>query len=214
MIDYHVARVNNNIKVKQPMYRYVFGSNGAVIYAKRPEFEAAIWTEQFKDSIPGLREVKPFFKIEKRIPAVLCREALLIAQEKAFPDRKEVLFYFRFKDGMWHLEIPDQLQTGASVRPTSEYCGLNVAVEMHSHNTMKAFFSGTDDREESSGFRVYSVVGMLGCRCPAQILTRIGIYGHFGYVRTDQVFELPWHMTDMKDLQNVSVETERLHGRD
>jgi hypothetical protein len=53
---------------------------------------------------------------------------------------------------------------------------------------MAAFFSGQDDREESMGFRVYAVIGKIGTPSE-EIITRVGIYGHFGFIKAEEVFE-------------------------
>ena len=53
----------------------------------------------------------------------------------------------------------------------------NIVVECHSHNTMSAFFSPTDDHDEQGG-RFYCVLGHLDRPHP-QLVVRLGMYGHW-----------------------------------
>ena len=81
--------------------------------------------------------------------------------------------------------------------------GADTLIEVHSHHNMAAFFSGTDDREERAGFRIYSVIGNLA-RKPT-ILTRVGIYGHFWQIPSSWVYNLP---SGISDTMNIDVTIE------
>ena len=59
----------------------------------------------------------------------------------------------------------------------------------HDHTQTRAFFSGTDDRDEQ-GFRIYGVVGRLDTLRP-ELSLRVGVYGHHAPVRWSQVFDGP-----------------------
>ena len=61
--------------------------------------------------------------------------------------------------------------------------------DIHSHNSMPAFFSGTDDRDELAT-RAYIVVGCLDQDSP-QIHARISVGGRFVIVDARQVVEIP-----------------------
>ncbi len=61
--------------------------------------------------------------------------------------------------------------------------------ELHSHNTMPAIFSATDDAEESFGFRIYAVIGKVDTA--PEIRVRIGVYGHLLEIPPEWVFDLP-----------------------
>ena len=62
-----------------------------------------------------------------------------------------------------------------------------LVMEVHSHNTMKAFFSPTDDKDERAT-RLYTVVGRLDHLFP-DIKTRASVGGTFIPVRPADVFE-------------------------
>lgn len=85
--------------------------------------------------------------------------------------------------GYYHLHIPEQTRGRASVEYERH---PNTVVEMHSHGSMSAFFSGTDNRDEV-GLGVYGVVGGLP-RAP-ELNLRVGIYGHFQPVTWEDVFD-------------------------
>jgi hypothetical protein len=61
--------------------------------------------------------------------------------------------------------------------------------DIHSHNSMPAFFSKTDDRDELAT-RVYIVVGRLDCPTPA-IRARISVGGRFVPIDVRQVVDIP-----------------------
>lgn len=61
-------------------------------------------------------------------------------------------------------------------------------MDIHSHNTMRAFFSEVDDRDEKAT-RLYTVIGRLNERNP-EIKTRISNGGKFLNIDPAQVFEI------------------------
>lgn len=69
----------------------------------------------------------------------------------------------------------------------------DVILEVHSHNTMAAYFSSTDNRYEQH-FRFYAVVGNLAER--PQVAFRLGVYGYHIAVPMNQLF----------DFSNVNIE--------
>mgnify|MGYP000930757318 FL=1 len=62
-------------------------------------------------------------------------------------------------------------------------------VDMHSHNSMPAFFSRTDDRDELAT-RIYMVVGRLEARS-AEVNTRISVGGQFVPIDIRKVVDVP-----------------------
>ena len=61
-------------------------------------------------------------------------------------------------------------------------------MDIHSHNTMSAFFSSVDDRDEKAT-RLYTVIGKLNEQAP-EIKTRISNGGKFLNIDPAQVFEI------------------------
>ena len=64
-----------------------------------------------------------------------------------------------------------------------------MVAEFHSHGSLPAFFSATDDRDEQ-GFRIYGVTGRLDTVEP-ELSLRVGVYGHFAPLEWSRVFDGP-----------------------
>ena len=96
---------------------------------------------------------------------------------------QETMFGIRWQGSGYEPVMPEQQGTAASLqyRPVPD-----LVAEFHSHGTMGAFFSATDDADEQ-GFRIYGVVGHLDQPRPA-ITTRIGVYGHFAPLNWTSAF--------------------------
>ena len=98
----------------------------------------------------------------------------------------ERFFAVRWDGDAYRLVVPPQAGTATSLAyqpPTG------VVAEFHSHGSLSAFFSATDDRDEQ-GFRLYGVVGRLDTLLP-ELSLRVGVYGHFAPVDWWQVFDGP-----------------------
>ena len=101
------------------------------------------------------------------------------------------LYWDRHKE-VFVIDAPKQVVTKTSVRSqvSDEYTDDRYIhyMDIHSHNTMPAFFSETDDADEKAT-RLYTVVGELHKGIP-DIKTRISNGGKFWPIDTSEVFEL------------------------
>jgi PRTRC genetic system protein A len=63
----------------------------------------------------------------------------------------------------YHLGVPPQKISKASVSYDWNYvpAGTSIVVDIHSHNTMSAFFSGTDNRDDANNISYSGVFGKL-----------------------------------------------------
>ena len=189
-VNYHFAKDTDLPQISNGLYEYVIGSNGVFVRAKRPGLEATIWTAAVNQPIRGLKELKPYLRINK-VPAYLTARMVEMAYRA---NGIEILFYLGLEGEKWRLNVPDQVQSGAAVIAKDSFSWKDTLIEVHSHHNMKSFFSKTDDQEESAGFRIYSVIGNLGSR--PTILTRVGIYGHFQKIPSSWVYDLPAGLVD------------------
>lgn len=64
-----------------------------------------------------------------------------------------------------------------------------LVMDIHSHNNMEAFFSGTDDASEQET-RTYGVIGKLDREIPTYKF-RISVEGNFKEIAINQIFEMP-----------------------
>ncbi|GKS12880.1 hypothetical protein YDYSY3_38800 [Paenibacillus chitinolyticus] len=93
------------------------------------------------------------------------------------------VFYWDTEDKRYILDVPNQRVTKVSVEPLySEFPPHYVRVaEIHSHNTMAAYFSAIDDQDEV-GTQLYGVIGHLkkaNGTIRFDICTRAGMAGSF-----------------------------------
>ena len=117
------------------------------------------------------------------IPAHLFDLGLRWFQEA--PDT-ERFFAVRWDGGAYRLVVPPQAGTATRLayQPPA-----GVVAEFHSHGSLSAFFSATDDRDEQ-GFRIYGVVGRLDTP-QSELSLRVGVYGQFAPLDWSQVFDGP-----------------------
>lgn len=107
---------------------------------------------------------------------------------------REVLVnvYWDTEEKRFLIDAPEQTVTKASVNSKTNdmYAGKRYIhyMDIHSHNSMKAFFSGVDDKDERAT-RLYSVIGNLHEYFP-DIKTRISNGGKFLEINPEEVFEL------------------------
>lgn len=181
------------------MYDYVAASTGLYLHAKRDEFEVAFRISEVE--IRGLSEMLPVFDFRlPKIPSHLVSEMLDGASYHA-ADHLETLFHFHWSrlnvfDEGWLLEEPEQERSATRCRPLEDGPGSShekAIIEVHSHHSMPARFSGTDNADET-GFRLYGVVGRLDSA--PEIRMRVGVYGYMWEIPAAWVMELPEGLRD------------------
>lgn len=160
-------------------YTYWLAGNGVFVDADSPCLKARV-----RIANPSVRGLKPLeTRLELKngpIPKRLWDFALSVFTADI---RRERYLVVVWEDGAYRIRQPAQDRDTASV--TYEYLP-NAVMDIHSHGTMGAFFSGTDDRDEQ-GFRLYMVVGRLDRLIP-DIKIRVGVYGYFAPVRFNEIF--------------------------
>jgi PRTRC genetic system protein A len=106
---------------------------------------------------------------------------------------REVLIniYWDQQTRAYVVDAPEQTVTKASVDSHENLAYVDDRyihyMDIHSHNSMKAFFSEIDDRDEKAT-RLYTVVGHLNEYFP-DVKTRISNGGKFLYIEPSEVFE-------------------------
>jgi PRTRC genetic system protein A len=188
------------------LMEYITAANGVFVRAKRPGLEAlqpVCWNPG--PAIRGLAEVQPYVRVEYPIPSLAIGWALDCAYQ-AMPH--EVLVWINWQSGKggWRAYRPAQTTTAVMCKPhdPSNPLGHEAVVDIHSHNSMPAFFSRTDDQDEKAGFRLYAVVGRLDTE--PEILVRVGIFGHFSVISASSVMDLPLGLHDVSQgLEDLAV---------
>ena len=163
-------------------YDYVLGSGGVYVQSESAHLVARVLVAPCQ--VRGLAPVAEKVALSHGpIPAQLFEVGLRWFQQA--PDT-ERFFAVRWDGQAYRLVFPEQAGTATSLayRPPS-----GVVAEFHSHGSLSAFFSATDDRDEQ-GFRIYGVAGRLDTPRP-ELSLRVGVYGHFAPVEWSQVFDGP-----------------------
>jgi PRTRC genetic system protein A len=99
--------------------------------------------------------------------------------------------YWDSRDKKFIVDTPEQIVSKVSVHSTEnpDYQSERFLhyMDIHSHNSMKAFFSATDNADEKAT-RLYTVIGRLDKYFP-EIKTRISNGGKFHEIDPTEVFE-------------------------
>lgn len=180
---YPVHQFNGDAPIKG-FFQYIHAGNGDFIRANRAGLRAMIKISD--DRRPGCVNLMPFINLEQKVGidhmGYIYRDFVehLPNERLAWVLSSSVAYF------------PPQTASPGSVRPRDFYDPMieHALVDIHSHNTMEAYFSSQDDLDESKGFRVYIVIGRVGSDSP-QIRARVGIFGHFMDVPIQTVAELP-----------------------
>ena len=187
MIGYLIARQGQPLPPCHGLFQYILAANGVFIRAAKPGLNVQLKIGHTLTDLRGLESLAESVEVE-RIPQAVLETILQLAHD-ALPN--EILFYLKPVSGGWQIDLPEQAMSPGSVRPLdpNDPACAQALCELHSHNTLPAFFSATDDAEESFGFRIYAVIGRVDTA--PEIRVRVGVYGHLLEIPPEWVFDLP-----------------------
>ena len=194
----HIVATNQGLPEIAPtsMFEYVYGSNGTFVRAKRQGLTAIAPVSYYKAK--GLQSISASVQMSYPLVPLFLVEQMFEASRLACDTNNrpvEIVFHLYFENGNWQLAIPDQEQTATSCKPLDNSANSTYSraiIEIHSHHGMRAYFSDTDNRDET-GFRLYGVMGEIFSN--PQLRMRVGIYGHFYETSTTGIVELPAQLT-------------------
>lgn len=168
-------------------YQYIHASNGVFVRARRKGLYAMVpISDEGEDwCIP----IEPVVEVENKISENVI-EQIYGDFVKSLPNER-----LAWVTSNIDLIFPAQIATPGMVKPINEFDPQieNVLFDVHSHNTMEAYFSGQDNKDESKGFRVFIVIGKVGTQRP-QIKARVGVFGHFMDIPISSVANIPAHL--------------------
>jgi PRTRC genetic system protein A len=200
LVDYQMLTGGAPFKFQQengPLYTYLVGANGVFVAGMNEYFKAIIPVQPIRDPkryVRGLEMIKPYIFISERVPNYLLQR-MITTSRRAMPN--EFLFHLDrdLITQSWMLTAPQQKCSPTSVRPLEDRD--YVPLEVHSHNSMAAFFSETDNRDET-GMRLYGVLGRVDQEV-VEIRLRVSIYGHYALIPYHYVFTPHPGVQDAKD---------------
>jgi|LNFM01.1.fsa_nt_gb PRTRC genetic system protein A len=187
---------------KPVLYERIFAGNGLFVRGQRDHLQVLFPVTSWV--LPDVPTLTPAIRLlPPPIPQHLIIKVLAEAHTAwLHPEGPlESLFHLSY-GSQWELTIPDQIRTNISVSPRDpEHCPSygTCLVEIHSHHEMPAFFSGTDDADET-GFRIYGVIGNL--RQQPHICFRVGLYGQFYPCPANAITSLPAGLVDTYSLNS------------
>ncbi|GAI28162.1 unnamed protein product [marine sediment metagenome] len=159
-------------------YDYIFASNGVFIEAESPLIAARIPVADC--DIRGLAPIEP--KISLTYGSIPQR-FFDLALDLFLADSNTEHYVAVTADAGYHFYIPVQDKDAGRV---VYEVGKSVILEMHSHGHGGAWFSGTDNEDET-GLKLYGVVGKLNATPIVKL--RIGVYGYFREMFWKEVFD-------------------------
>jgi PRTRC genetic system protein A len=148
-----------------------------------------------KFQVPGLiADLEESWELNvPRIPAKILVQIVSFFRKihRSLNSEVFVQVFYDWEKKEYFPHVPQQTVSGASVRYTNEFeddAGKTLVFEIHSHNTMGAFFSGTDDADEKSD-RFFGVVGKINQYYP-EMLIRLVVGGRKQSVDVDELFDI------------------------
>lgn len=169
------------------MYQYVIAGNGLFIRAEDSRLKALVQISAA--ALTGLPDLIPFAELKiDRVPGVWLRSILRSARQH-MPN--EAMYQLHWVGGQhhavthtWRVSMPSQSGSPTALRFNDDG---EAVIDLHSHNSMAAFFSGTDDADEQ-GLRFYAVIGRIDTDA-TEIRCRVGVYGHHMAVSAALLFD-------------------------
>lgn len=165
-------------------YDYILASNGIFVHAQGNLIQA-----RMKLTDCEIRGLDPLTEQVTLVHGLVPSYLLAMAVKMMAQRQSHELYLAMVWDGargLYQLLTPPQEGTVASVR----YDVIpHTVVDLHSHGTMSARFSATDDQDDQ-GFRISGVIGQLH-RPVAEMSLRLGIYGYRFPINYLSVFSGP-----------------------
>jgi len=161
-------------------YEYLVAGNGLFIRAENARLEACVPVATARlYRLPG---VEPFAHL--KVPRVPYQLLWRIFHDARRQLPNEAMYQFVRGNHAWSLYRPNQKQAIFSLSFDDE---AEAVIDLHSHGSLGAFFSNTDDADEQ-GLRFYAVIGHVDDDMP-EIRCRVGVYGHHWNVPANTVFD-------------------------
>lgn len=171
------------------LYNYIMAANGIFVYSENEFFRVLMplrwWRmDDERKTVRGLATLEPYFHLNSALVPDHILSWILESSRRAIPN-EQLFFIQNFYTRKWVVKAPDQ-NVGLTFCQAIE-AGQYYPIEVHSHNIMPAFFSNTDNTEET-GLRIYAVLGKVTDPV-AEIRVRVSVYGHYWTIPYEWVFE-------------------------
>jgi PRTRC genetic system protein A len=195
LVQYHPATCAAPLPPAQPGITWIWAQNGIFKRGVGPGLDLCIpvgitWPA------PGLASLMAhvcFPDLGARLPGEMLQHVFEHALRAstggvvARPIEQQYFLTYRAELPTRRLRIavPEQDATAGHVRYQTNIPG-RILVDLHSHHSMAAYFSGTDDRDDT-GLSVSCVIGRIFTQ--PEIACRLNVYGHRYPVPPSLIFD-------------------------
>jgi PRTRC genetic system protein A len=175
---------------------YILRGNG--LWEVRKNSIGTFWVHSYEGHIGGFpkEDEKERFELDlPKIPRKLLNESVAFFRHLSDEHEFEayVQFFWDIEEGEYHTIVPEQKISKGKVsyeKPEIDNRKQILVCEVHSHNTMEAFFSSVDDKDEKKrGDRFFGVVGKLDLPIPEIRMSYIIGGGKRVYIEVDELFD-------------------------
>ena len=164
-------------------YRMIHSDAGVSIQAQNRVLRAHVVAGDSARPIAGLKSPPPYSceLINGKINGRFIDLALKAMAQHA---PAEVNLQIVWEDKRYKLKF-NQAGTSSAVSDYDDVPG-NVVMDLHSHPTFDAYFSGTD-RQYAKGFRLYGVIGRIKSLKPEMVMM-LGVHGYHVTINANDIF--------------------------
>jgi PRTRC genetic system protein A len=180
------------------LYEYLIAGNGVFLRARK-RFGEVVMPISAPCELVGLQRVEPgLWMPYPRVEAGVVEHMLGRARDQTREGGgfDEILFYLLRREDRWEVIEPEQDQSPSRCAARDKHLAarLGVFTEVHSHHTMDAYFSDTDDGDEKwSG--IYCVLGRITTRPELRVRVAIDSYV-WATCPASAVFDMPPQVHD------------------
>ncbi|MCM3164720.1 MULTISPECIES: hypothetical protein [Metabacillus] len=169
-------------------FNIVASKDGRLYEIRKSEFGTMSVPVQ---SLQRLEEVPTGFQMDlPKIPGYLLERVVTFFRDYCLEFDYEVMVQFFWNKELESYEVRCPIQSVSKVEVSfteSIYSeDLVEVLQIHSHNSMPAYFSPTDNYDEKRFF-IYGVIGNLHTHKPSKVL-RVGFNGFYYELEYDQIF--------------------------
>lgn len=191
LLRHHVATPAAPLPAPQPGITWIFAANGLKKRGVDQRLDLLVHASGLP-AVPGLASLMPhvrFAGVHRRLPSHFLSAALQHAQRCASTDLVarpiEQQYLVVREAARLRVLVPTQQATATQVRYQVP-AGAQVLLDLHSHHDMPAYFSLTDDRDDT-GLSVSAVIGRIFSE--PTIVCRLNCYGARQLVPATLIFD-------------------------
>lgn len=192
LLRHHVATLADPLPPPSAGITWIWGRDGLYKRGSDPVRSVLVKAVNTPPT-PGLAALLPgitWAGLSQRLPGQLLQGILIHARKASEETPSGLLrvieqqYHITLEDGRMRVRVPPQDASPAHVH--YENPDAPVLLDLHSHHQLDAFFSETDNRDDT-GLGVSAVIGRIFTR--PKIICRLCCYGHTQVVPALTIFE-------------------------